>query len=433
MEVLLSLECFLFKENLTSMKDGKPIDIKLDDNQNYLLAIFDAIMNSMAKANGKRLWMCKSMGMSQYHDLLLKFYGKERLRYIYLVRDPRDVCLSFLKTPVGDCHPYFIAKKWAKLQNFAARILHENPDLIQEVCYETLLFNKDSQITKILDFIEPRDVSRTLRRGSIVAIKSEKEVAKGAKRGREAQIASTLSFQFKNLTRGDSFTKGQFKKWATEMKKEDMLIVESVAFVEMTRLGYEPYLIKTEEDRIDFSEKTLSEYYSENTRLVAKMNDDLANENPDDLKRRQIQAAVLNSSISVYYDEDFVKNYKFDLRMDDDLDYMDTIVKEKMFRKDVVEKFDFTSWPLDAESVGFMLAGDVAKRLCVTPTKTAAVSNYMSITYAVASQGGYYPNDSDKENQDSFVAGAIVKNPQCPKKRGIFFGVFDGHGTGKNK
>ena len=30
------------------------------------------------------------MGNSQWHDMLLTFYGEERLRYIYLVRDPRD-------------------------------------------------------------------------------------------------------------------------------------------------------------------------------------------------------------------------------------------------------------------------------------------------------------------------------------------------------
>lgn len=64
----------------------------------YLLSIFDAIMSTCAKVNGKRMWMCKSMGMSKFHDLLLEFYGAKRLRYIYLVRDPRDVAMSFMKT-----------------------------------------------------------------------------------------------------------------------------------------------------------------------------------------------------------------------------------------------------------------------------------------------------------------------------------------------
>jgi hypothetical protein len=64
----------------------------------YLLAVFDAIMNFFTNACGKRMWMCKSMGMSKFHSLLLEFYGQKRLRYIYLVRDPRDVAMSFMKT-----------------------------------------------------------------------------------------------------------------------------------------------------------------------------------------------------------------------------------------------------------------------------------------------------------------------------------------------
>ena len=129
------------------------------------------------------------MGMSQFHDILLSFYGKERLRYIYLVRDPRDVCLSFMKTPVGDCHPYVIVKKWCRLQNLAMHILHNDPDLIHQVCYEEVLGDKKHQVAKIIKFMGARDVCRSMRRGSVVVIKGENEVVSGAKKGRESLIA----------------------------------------------------------------------------------------------------------------------------------------------------------------------------------------------------------------------------------------------------
>ena len=90
--------------------------------------------------------MCKSMGMSAYHTSLLKFYGKGRLRYIYLVRDPRDVAMSFMKTPVGDKHYYAIVKKWAKLQEQAIAILEAVPDIIFHIKYEDLLENKEDAI-----------------------------------------------------------------------------------------------------------------------------------------------------------------------------------------------------------------------------------------------------------------------------------------------
>ena len=83
-----------------------------------------------------------------------------------------------------------------------------------------MLGDRLSQVAKIVEFMGARDVCRSMRRGSIIAIKSEKDVVSGAKKGREAKMANTLSCQFKNLSRGESFIAGQFKKWAKEMKEE---------------------------------------------------------------------------------------------------------------------------------------------------------------------------------------------------------------------
>jgi len=377
--------------------------------------------------------MCKSMGMSQFHDMLLSFYGKERLRYIYLVRDPRDVCLSFMKTPVGDCHPYAIAKKWAKLQNFAARILHEEPDLIHQVCYEEVLGNKEEQVKKIVEFMGARDVCRSMRRGSIIAIKSEKDMGVTAKKGRESMLARTLSYQFKNLGRGDSFTKGQLKKWVKEMAEEDRTLVESVAYDEMFRLGYFPCV--EEEDRIDFTDELCEEYTTENERLKQKMIDDLAVENPDDLKRRQVQAAWLDKTTSEHYDEEFVKSDDIDI--DDALDQIDEVKSNNkgFLVKEQTKRFDFKQWPLNASMVGFMPGIEVKERFEVQDTQTVSLGGGLSVTFASATQGGYYPNDRGKANQDTFVSGATVgggnKKRLLRKKEknlGALFAVFDGHG-----
>ena len=121
-----------------------------DINQNYyLLAVMDEIYNIAAIENDKRTWVCKSMGMSQYYDMLVTFYSEERLRFIYLVRDPRDVGLSFMKTPVGDCHYYAILKKWAKLQNFALKIL--SADVKEEMVSPVLqLLPKNPQVQSMV-------------------------------------------------------------------------------------------------------------------------------------------------------------------------------------------------------------------------------------------------------------------------------------------
>lgn len=59
-----------------------------------LLAVFEAVMNVYAKENGCTTWMCKSMGNGHFHQELKEHFGS-RLKYVYLYRDPRDVCLSF--------------------------------------------------------------------------------------------------------------------------------------------------------------------------------------------------------------------------------------------------------------------------------------------------------------------------------------------------
>lgn len=54
MEVMVTLSCFTFKERYTAMQEGREFDEKID-NPYYLLSIFDAIMNTLTKANGKKV------------------------------------------------------------------------------------------------------------------------------------------------------------------------------------------------------------------------------------------------------------------------------------------------------------------------------------------------------------------------------------------
>lgn len=113
----------------------------------------------------------------------------QRLRYIYIARDPRDVCLSFAKTPVGDCHPYAVASKWAKLQDHAARVLEECPELCAQVHYEDLLVDSEREVTRLVEFMGERRASRMMRQASAIGFKSGNEIADGAKSGREAGSA----------------------------------------------------------------------------------------------------------------------------------------------------------------------------------------------------------------------------------------------------
>ena len=66
---------------------------------------------------------------------------------------------------------------------------------------------------------------------------------------------------------------------------------------------------------------------------------------------------------------------------------------------------------------------DVSRRLKVQDTQTLELKGGLSITFAAASQGGYYPGDKEKANQDAFIAGYSFCDTSS-----LLFAVLDGHG-----
>ena len=241
-----------------AVRSCKRIQSKRDDaeatleNELYLLSIFDAIMEVFTMANGKRTWICKSMGMSKFHDSLLEFYGESRLRYIYLVRDPRDVAMSFMKTPVGDCHYHAIVTKWVALQNNALRIVQSHPQILHQVHYEQILQGKTAALSDIYNFIGQRRFGGIKRQASVMTIRPINECLNRSRNGLQTSLARSLSYQFQNLGRGDSFIAEQYQKWKHSekgLKDEELLVIESVAFDVMIKLGYEPHIVGQDSER----------------------------------------------------------------------------------------------------------------------------------------------------------------------------------------
>ena len=73
------------------------------ENTVPLVAVFEAVLAVFTVRNECNIWMCKSINYGKYHEQLSMHFGY-RLRYVYLHRDPRDVCLSFSKALVGEAH-----------------------------------------------------------------------------------------------------------------------------------------------------------------------------------------------------------------------------------------------------------------------------------------------------------------------------------------
>ena len=96
-------------------------------------------------------------------------------------------------------------------------------------------------MSKVYDFIGERRFGGIKRQATVIFMKENKDLINGAKRGREAQKAMKLSYQFQNLGRGPSFVKAQLEKWRnpiTGLKYDDLQV--NRMFVTFTSLWIFP-------------------------------------------------------------------------------------------------------------------------------------------------------------------------------------------------
>jgi len=76
-----------------------------------------------------------------------------------------------------------------------------------------------------------------------------------------------------------------------------------------------------------------------------------------------------------------------------------------------------------------MTKSEIHQRIdCIDETRSATFGG-VSVRYAYLSQRGYYPDDANKANQDSYA----VTHDFADRKTDAFFGVFDGHGRDGDK
>lgn len=251
-----------------------------------LVAILEAVFETEAEAHGKKTWICKSLTNIVHHAQLLEHFGTRRLRYIYLRRDPRDVCLSFKKCKsVGDDHYYVIARRWAHLQEQALAVEAANPALFFSVSYEELLNQRDFTMWHFFQFS---------------GLEEPANGYDGAKTSARCERAAKGSERWGNLTRGRSFVAEQRCKYLKaleqgEMAPGDVGMIEAVAAGAMRALGYK----STVTVGAVFSSADIAEFERLNAEGVRAQRQALALANPVEAARVRAQADTLLAASTV--------------------------------------------------------------------------------------------------------------------------------------
>ncbi|MFG2609840.1 sulfotransferase family protein [Streptomyces anulatus] len=184
-----------------------------------LFGVVSAIYDQYRVAEGAARWGCKSTFMVEHVDEVLAELPDAR--FLWLVRDPRDVAASAKRAVFGHCHPYRMALRWTAEQDLARAALERwGPDVVHLVRYEDLVSEPDREIRAICDFVgeafEPAMLAHHL--------------------GDHARVTASLSASWR--TAGDPITTARIGAHRRGLSERERRQVESVTAPAMEELRY---------------------------------------------------------------------------------------------------------------------------------------------------------------------------------------------------
>ncbi|MEO1037782.1 MAG: sulfotransferase [Pseudomonadota bacterium] len=114
--------------------------------------VFRAILMARAAQDSKPVWGEKSPWHAFYWREILD--GFPSARVVHIVRDPRDICLSWKKARQGQRHVYPLAGRWAAYQDTMSDVRTGWPnDAFYEVRYEALIEQPESTCRGMCEFL----------------------------------------------------------------------------------------------------------------------------------------------------------------------------------------------------------------------------------------------------------------------------------------
>ncbi len=215
-------------------------------NRRTLLELFIRINELQCSQNDKSIWCCKSLETVYY----LNNFDKENFRpfVIYLVRDGRDVAVSFRKAMVGEKHIYNLAVKWKDEQDLAMKYLEKiSPVNFIVIRYEEFILDPATFIKEICLKVGIK------YNASVMAYYKSQESHRTAESGK----------MWENVTK--PVIKNNTGKFISELTHFDLQVFETIAGSMLEKLGYKRTIHTSEE--LTFSKEEINRFNEENKQL----------------------------------------------------------------------------------------------------------------------------------------------------------------------
>ncbi|MFL5736008.1 MAG: sulfotransferase family protein [Actinomycetota bacterium] len=181
-------------------------------------AATEAIFGIVSERAGKQRWADKTPNQVEEIPTIAGVFPEAR--FIHVIRDGRDVTLSYLDRPFGPADVWDAARQWNRQVRAGIRDGRGLDARYLEVRYERLVEDPEETLLELCGFVdlEPRpEMLRFFEDGADVLAASE--------RGNHPSASRPI-------------TKG-LRDWRTEMEPKDVEAFEAVAGPLLSELGYE--------------------------------------------------------------------------------------------------------------------------------------------------------------------------------------------------
>jgi hypothetical protein len=198
------------------------IDVEEMAEQDSYAGVVDNMFLQLARREGKHVWGDKTPHYVLDIDILREIFPDAR--FIHIVRDGRDACLSMLKANFGPRTIYCAAMYWKKCVEAGLQSENSVPaDRLMNIRYEDLLLDTEKGMRQICDFLDlPFDPAVCIP--TPVGFRYRKPMFR--------KVA-------KSYGTTDRIVPKNTQKWKEKMNHTNQVVFESVAGDLLDHLGYE--------------------------------------------------------------------------------------------------------------------------------------------------------------------------------------------------
>jgi hypothetical protein len=185
-----------------------------------LLNVYFQLYDQYRDSTGKRRWACKSTFMIEHVAEILRY--RPEARFIFMVRDGRDVAVSSKKSIFNHFHVYYSARRWQREQRLGLDWLSRLPsEQITLLRYEELITDPEGTIRRLCDFLGEDFEGQMLE----------------YYRSGEARKSGSLSVSWENTAK--PVIRENANKYRLQLSPREILQFEAICYREMQELGYD--------------------------------------------------------------------------------------------------------------------------------------------------------------------------------------------------